>query len=120
MLRTKTTNPVLVDLIQRLYRKSAEEGVRIWKDLAWRLSRPRSRRAEVNVGRIARYTREGETVVVPGKLLGSGEISHKLTVAALSFSRKAREKVAKAGGECISLDELMERNPKGSGVRIMG
>jgi len=43
--------------------------------------------AEVNLGRIERYAQEDETVVVPGKVLGSGVLEKNVTVAAVDFSR---------------------------------
>jgi len=35
------------------------------------------------------------------KILGSGNLSHKLTVKAAAFSSSAREKILAAGGQCI-------------------
>ena len=37
----------------------------------------------------------------------------------MSFSKSAEEKIAKAGGECMDILEVIEKNPKGSGIRIM-
>jgi large subunit ribosomal protein L18e len=59
-------------------------------------------------------------VLVPGKLLGSGDVLGKPTVAAFSFSSGAQEKIEAAGGEVMSIAELMERNPTGTGVYILG
>ena len=119
MKRTGPTDINLRRLIRYLRKKSNEEGVRIWKDIAWRLERPRRQRAEVNISRINRYTTEGDTVIIPGSVLGAGKLDHRVTVAAWKFSEKAREKIVEAGGEAITIEELMERNPKGSGVVIM-
>jgi large subunit ribosomal protein L18e len=41
------------------------------------------------------------------------------TVAAFTFSQTAIIKIEKAGGECLSLMKLIEKDPKGSGVRII-
>ena len=43
----------------------------------------------------------------------------KVNVVALKFSAKAQEKIESAGGECISIDEIIETNPKGSNIRII-
>jgi len=118
-VRREIQNPQLRELIRFLRRKYGEIGARIWRDVAERLERPRSRRAEVNVGRINRYTQPGDVVLVPGKVLGAGVIDHPVCVAAFAFSEMARRKIEAVGGECISIRELVERNPKGSGVRIM-
>ncbi|NPA48317.1 MAG: 50S ribosomal protein L18e [Thermococci archaeon] len=119
MKRTGPTDVNLRRLIRNLKKKSNEEDVKIWKDLAWRLERPRRQRAEVNVSRINRYTKEGEVVVVPGHVLGNGKLTHPVVVAAWRFTEAARRKIEEAGGEAITIEELMERYPKGGGIRIM-
>ncbi len=111
--RTGPTDINLRRLIRTLRKKSNEEGVKIWKDIAWRLERPRRQRAEVNISKINRYTKDGDVVIVPGSVLGAGRLEHKVVVAAWKFSETARRKIIEAGGgEAISIEELMERNPK--------
>ncbi|MEL0100700.1 MAG: uL15 family ribosomal protein [Euryarchaeota archaeon] len=53
-------------------------------------------------------------------MLGSGELSSKHDVAAYSVSAGAREKIEAAGGRVLTLPELMNENPSGSGVYILG
>lgn len=74
----------------------------------------------VNVSRLNRYTKGRETVVVPGKVLGAGKVDHPLHVAAFAFSDQARSKILKAKGKCLSIPELMKKNPKGTNVKIIG
>lgn len=120
MRKSRSSNVLLLRLIDDLKKKAYEEKAPVWRDIARRLSKPRSRRAEVNVGELAKYTKNNEIIAVPGKVLGAGRINHKITAAALSFSAQAEEKITAAGGKCLSLEELLEKNPKGSKVRIMG
>jgi len=119
MKRTGPTDINLRRLIRYLRKKSNEENVKVWKDIAWRLERPRRQKAEVNISRINRHTKEGDIVVVPGSVLGAGNLDHKVIVAAWKFSEKAKEKIIQVGGEAITIEDLIERNPKGSGVIIM-
>ena len=56
------------------------------KNLKAMLSKSRSHRAEVNVGKIGKLTKKGDTIVVPGKVLGTGAIDHSVTVAAEKYS----------------------------------
>lgn len=114
------TNPVILDLILALKTQSREKGVALWRDIAIRLERPTRHFSEVNLSKINRYTKEDELLLIPGKVLGSGDVGHKLTVAALGFSTNAREKITEAGGTCLSIKQLMDTNPTGSGVRIIG
>lgn len=74
----------------------------------------------MNISRLNRYTKVGDTVVVPGKVLGAGNLDHAVNVAAFSFSQQAQSKVLKAKGKCLSISKLVEENPKGSGVKIIG
>ncbi|HEY9206781.1 MAG TPA: 50S ribosomal protein L18e [Candidatus Methanoperedens sp.] len=114
------TNPQLLDLISGLKKQSREKEVPLWRDIALRLERPTRNFSEVNLSRINRYTKENDLILVPGKVLGAGELDHKLTIAAVSFSGNAKNKIVGAGGSCLSIVELMDKNPEGSRVRIMG
>ncbi|MEM0344198.1 MAG: 50S ribosomal protein L18e [Thermoplasmata archaeon] len=114
------SNPNLVGLISKLKEASRANEAPVWRDIALRLEGPSSNWAEVNISRLDRYAGENEIVVVPGKLLGAGETTKKLTVAAFKSSAQAREKILRAGGRSMSIEELLTSNPKGSNVRIMG
>lgn len=112
-------NPVLSDAVLTLkgaYRKSKAP---IWLRTAEMLQRPASRSIEVNLSRINRYTKTGGVVVVPGKVLGSGNIEQKITLCAFSISESAAKKVTAAGGRVLGIKELVEKFPEGSGVTII-
>ncbi|MCD6461129.1 MAG: 50S ribosomal protein L18e [Thermoplasmata archaeon] len=116
----RKTDQRLVALITDLRRRASEEGAPIWRDVAERLNKPSRNWAQVNVSRIARFSQKGDVVLVPGKLLGGGDIDFPVTVAAYKASASAVKKITGAGGKVVSIPELVEENPKGSGVRIMG
>jgi len=118
--KTKTTNPELIELIRFLRKQSRENKVNIWRDVAERLAKPNRRRVAVNLSRLNRYTQKNEAVVVPGKVLGTGQINHPITVTAFAFSEKARQKIKTKRGKCISFLDLIKKNPKGSHVKIIG
>ena len=120
MRETKKTNQNLAQLITQLRAASHEHGAPIWRDIAKRLDKPRRNWAEVNVSRIARFAKENEILVVPGKLLATGDISVPVTVAPYRSSRAAEEKIEKAGGRVITIQQLVAEVPKGTSVRIMG
>jgi len=112
------TNPRLQSLIAELKSVSRESGAAVWQDIADRLEKPRRTHAEVNLGRIERYAAEDETVVVPGKVLGSGVLQKNVTVAAVDFSGTARTKIEQVG-DAVSLEQIVENNPEGSNVRVI-
>lgn len=120
MKPTGPTNPLLKELIKELKKASIEQDVAIWKRVASDLEKPTRNRRIVNLSRINRYTKENETIVVPGKVLGSGELNHKLNVSAYKFSESALEKLQKIGAKATSLKELIKENPKGKKIKIIG
>ena len=113
------TSPRLEGLIADLKSTTRESGAGVWHDVAARLEKPRSTHAEVNLGRIERYAREDETVIVPGKVLGSGALTKAVTVAAVDFSGSAETKIRQVDGTPIDVAQLLEDNPEGSNVRVM-
>lgn len=117
--RSKKTNPAVLRAIARLYKISNENKALIWKDVADILKGSTRQKVEVNLDRIARVVNKNETIVVPGKVLGTGSIGIPITVAAFSFSESARRKILSANGRDIGILELADKNPKGSGVRII-
>lgn len=114
------TNPNLVELIKELKRFSYENKAPIWKDLAKRLEKPARSWSAVNLSKLEEYARDGETVLIPGKLLGNGGLEKKLTIAAFSFSATSKAKLAKSGSKGVNYLELVKLNPTGKGVRIIG
>ncbi|PCN51134.1 50S ribosomal protein L18e [Candidatus Geothermarchaeota archaeon ex4572_27] len=111
------------DEIERLCRwlrkKARENDAPIWRRVAELLNRPRRKRIAVNISRINRHTEEGDWVVVPGKVLGSGEMDHKINIAAFKFSEKAYRKLVESGSRVMSIQQLVEEKPTGSGVKIV-
>ena len=118
--RTGPTNGVLIKLVAELKKRSNEQDVNIWRRVADDLERPTRQRRVVNLSSISRHTKEDETIVVPGKVLGSGDLCHKVTISAFSFSDGAKEKIEKAGAKIVPLLELSKENPSGKGIRIIG
>jgi large subunit ribosomal protein L18e len=114
------TNPEIIELIKELKKASIENKVNVWKAIAEKLESPRRNWSEVNLSKLSRYIPENAVVVVPGKVLASGQLDKKLTIAAFSFSEQAKKKIAKAKGEILSIRELISKNPKGSNIKIIG
>ncbi len=120
MRRTnKKQNQQLSTLIQELKKLAIEKNVNLWKRIATELEKPTRQRRIVNVYKINKYSKENETIIVPGKVLGMGGLDHKVEVAALSFSEEANNKISKSG-KTMTINELMKKNPEAKGVRIVG
>ena len=67
---------------------------------------------------VAERALDGETVVVPGKVLGSGVLQKDVTVAAVDFSGTAQTKIDQVG-DTMKLETAVEQNPDGSNVRVI-
>ena len=118
--KVSKTNEHLLGLIKELYEASHKEDAPIWRDVARRLERSNRLHPEVNVGKIDRYANKNERVVVPGKVLGSGDLTKPVHVAAWRFSDSARTKIEAAGGKALTIAEMVSAAPKGTDVRILG
>ncbi|MGB3907959.1 MAG: 50S ribosomal protein L18e [Methanomethylovorans sp.] len=116
---TRKTNPRIPELISTLKEESRNNDVLIWKDIAKRLERPSRRYAQVNLSKINRYAKEGELVLIPGKVLGAGELKTSVTIAALDFSGTAIDKINEIGGKYLTIEQVLEENPSGSNIRIL-
>lgn len=119
MRKFKSTNPELITVVRFLRKKAKDNVAPVWSHVAKRLASSRRSRVTVNLSRLNRHTKTEESVVVPGKVLGAGNLEHSIFVAAFSFSDRARSKISKAHGKCLSILELLESNPKGSNVKIL-
>jgi large subunit ribosomal protein L18e len=119
-MRTGPTNAELKSLIQELRKKAYVDNAMIWRRVADDLSKPTRQRRTINLSRINRYTKPNETVIVPGKVLSSGDLNHSLTIAAFKFSEQAKRKIEKANSKAISIRDIMKENIKGKRIRIIG
>ncbi len=114
-VKARKENPFLVSLIKNL----RKEKKQIWQKVAYELSRPRRKKVEVNVSKLEQYCADGSSVVVPGKVLGSGRITRKLLVGAFAFSESARKSIESAGGKTLSIEAMYRNNQAGKDIMIM-
>ncbi len=103
--------------VRKAYRKTKRP---IWKTVCEILESSRRRERAVNVSKLDKLVPNGAYVVVPGKVLGFGLISKKVTVGALDFSASAMEKIKKAGGKALYLDKFAKKYSKKGGLILIG
>lgn len=115
---SRKTNPRIINLILSLKEAGIENEAPIWLAVAGKIENPSRRYANVNMSKINRYAADNDVLLVPGKVLGAGDLERSVTVAALAFSESAVTKITAAGGKCLKIEEILEENPKGSGIRI--
>ena len=119
-MKTGPTSEELKGLISELRKKAYSDNVMLWKRIAQDLEKSTRKRRVVNLSRISRYCKDGEIIIVPGKVLSAGDLDKKITIAAWQFSRDAYEKISKANAHALSIPDLMQKFPDGKNVRIIG
>lgn len=72
-------------------------------------------------GGVAKGSEAPKTIVVVGTITDDNRVQDlpKLSVAALRFTDTARARITAAGGECLTLDQLALRSPKGSNTILL-
>ena len=109
-LRTKT-NPELVKAIIALKKTNPE--------VAKLLAMPVKKWPVFNLSDIDTRVKENESVIVPGKILSSGDLTKKIKLVAWSASEKAREKMKHAKSEFKTIVEELEKNKKLNEAKIL-
>lgn len=109
----KKTNPDLVETIREAKNKKG------WISVASVMAGPRSNWKSMNIGQIDSFSKEGEGVLILGKVLSQGEIDKKVRVVAFGFSEVAREKLKIKGCETLTIMEEIKKNPECKGLRVL-
>ena len=113
-------NPVVLRTAREFKKMSAVHDAPIWAKLAEYMLKPSSARRNTNIKQIGHLTKADDTVVFPGKVLGTGSISHAITLYSFSISARALTKIREAGGTVVTHKSLVASNPTGKGVVLLG
>lgn len=109
----RKTSPELIELL-RVARKN-----KAWQGLVKIISGPTRGYSSVNLERIDKNTTAGDTVVVPGKILSSGNLTKKVRICALSISKSALHKLKETKSEYCSIKDEIKLNSKAAGIKII-
>ena len=88
---------------------------KIWKPVLTHLNKQH----DINICKLSKITNKDDIVAMPGKVLGTGVIDHPITIGATAFSENAHQKIINAGGKIMFIEQLVENNPEGKGVRLL-
>ena len=105
-------NDTRIITIKRIMRKTDSK---IWKAVVRHLNKQH----EININKLSKLTNKDHIVAMPGKVLGTGGIDHPITIGATAFSENAHQKIINAGGKIMFIEQLVENNPEGKGVRLL-
>ena len=104
------------DLVETIISAKKTKG---WVKIAEVLSTPTRKRVVVNLDKINIDSKEGEKIVVPGKILSLGNLDKKIKLVALSVSESALEKINNAKSEFITLKQEIKLNPEAKGIKVI-
>ena len=111
-LERKTSKEIVDTIIQSKKLKS-------WREIANMVSGPRRRQASLNLSQIDKETKEGDTVIIPGKVLSGGKVSKKIRIAALYFSKSAEKKLKEKKCEVVKIKDEIKINPGAKGLKVL-
>ncbi|KAL7772706.1 hypothetical protein CFE70_002668 [Pyrenophora teres f. teres 0-1] len=124
----KSTNPY-VKLLVRLYKFLARRTDAPFNKTVLRRLMMSKTNLAVSLSKIvataankhSAKTHEGKTIVIVGTVTDDNRMLEvpKLSIAALRFTASARARVEKAGGECLTIDEVATRFPTGSNTLLL-
>ena len=85
----------------------------LWKRVLKLSEVPTRRRRGVNLYQIDKYSKEGDNIIVPGKVLGDGRMTHKISITAMEYSAKALSNLKSSDCKVRKLDEMLkEKAPR--------
>ncbi len=99
--RAERKNPLLREAVLKMKKINPE--------IAAFLSKPRSQQIKLNLDQVDGAAKENETVIIPGKVLGKGKITKKISVSAFSFSESALKKLKESKTKIIPLEDVRGR-----------
>ena len=107
-------------MVKDLKQASKKNEAPIWSRLAKLAIKPSSAKRVVNLSRINKTTKDNDILFVPGKVLGTGNMSHKITLSSFSMSTTAANKIIQSGGNIMVYSDMIKKYPTGKGVMIFG
>ena len=114
------TNQIFINVARELKEASKKNDAPIWKKLRSFILKSSSSRRIVNLAKIDKITKDNDVLFVPGKVLGTGNISHKITLCSFSMSATAAKKIIQTGGKIMTYSDMIKKYPTGKGVIIFG
>ncbi|MCL4381037.1 MAG: 50S ribosomal protein L18e [Candidatus Marsarchaeota archaeon] len=78
---------------------------KIYENLAKLLNKRNS--IKVNLWKLSKHSKDGDCLIVPGKVLGVGSLDHKISVCAIDFSESALEQLRKSSSTVIKIQEAI-------------
>ena len=114
------TNQVVIQMVKTLRGASKKNNAPIWEKLAELALKPTRAKRTLNLGQIDKFASDNDVIIVPGKVLGTGSLSHKITLCSFFISSTGAKKIVKSGGKILDISQVIKNHPTGKGVKIIG
>ncbi len=114
------SSQVTLQMAKELRGASKKNNAPIWLKLAELVLKPSRSRRVINLGQLDKFVNDNDVIIVPGKVLGTGNISHKITLCSFSISATGAKKVTQSGGKIVNFTHLIKNYPTGKGMKIIG
>ncbi len=96
--------------------EKARSGSKSPKKLSYLIhlaSKPKRTRPSINLDKLDKLTKDNDSIIVPGKVLGGGSITKKISICAIDFTDSALEKVKASKCSVTKLeDALNDKNAR--------
>jgi len=102
-IRNKTNTEV-----SNLVRDLMKQKKKLWLDVAKYIAKPKGKAVSVNIEKINKLSKGNEIIIVPGKVLAEGNLEHNIILAALKYSKDAREKLSQKAS-IMTIPELIKK-----------
>jgi len=113
-VRTRAkSNPIIKETVKLGLKQKA------WIKIVQFISAGKRNYSTINLRELDHKTTAGDTVLVLGKILSSGNLTKKIKIVALSISKGAREKLKETKSEFVHVKDEIIKNPKGEGIKII-
>jgi len=123
MKAVKSQNPYNKLLIKLYKFLSRRTDSKFCATVLKRLHMSKTNQPPIGLHRLSKYMskKEGKTAVIVAKVTDDVRMLEcpKMSVCALGFTETARKRILAAGGECITLDQLALRSPKGANTVLL-
>ncbi len=103
-----------------LKKASKSNDAPLWRRLSREALKPSIARRTININKINKLTKEGDVAFFAGKILGTGNLDHGITISSFAISGAAARKIQNAGGKFQNYKTMMQSNPTGKDVMLLG
>src|SRR5487761_1632370 len=107
------TNQIVIQMVKTLHAASKKNNAPIWERLADLALKPTRAKRTINVGQLDKFVSDNDIIIVPGKVLGAGNLSHKITLCSFSISTTGAKKITQSGGKISDITQIIKDHPTG-------